>query len=114
MEAARSAKTIVADVSTLNFNLMFEVGFAIGLGLPVIPFRDSNYVQDKRAFEELGVLDTVGYLDFRNSVDLAVSLAAKLPGAAFPRLPAKFFDEQPLYILKGRVDTEGRYAYFLP
>ena len=57
-KAMREADTIVADVSTLNFNLMFEVGFAIGLGISVIPVRDTNYSRDKRAFEELGVFWT--------------------------------------------------------
>ncbi len=38
-KAMRSSRTIVADVSTLNFNLMFEIGFAIGLDRPLIPIR---------------------------------------------------------------------------
>ena len=60
----RFSSSIVADVTTLNFNVLFEIGFAIGLGLPVIPIRDTSYVKDKRLFDELGILDTLGYLDF--------------------------------------------------
>ena len=33
----RFTRLVVADVTTLNFNLMFEIGFAIGPGLPVCP-----------------------------------------------------------------------------
>src|SRR6266511_6408934 len=58
----RYSSTIVADVTTLNFNVLFEIGFAIGLGVPVIPIRDTTYVVDKRQFEDLGVLDTLGYI----------------------------------------------------
>jgi hypothetical protein len=106
-KAMREADTIVADVSTLNFNLMFEVGFAIGLGLPVIPIRDTNYARDKRAFEELGVLDTVGFLDFRNSDELRDKLLKDLPGVPLPAVMGKAFTEQPLYVLKGKIETEG-------
>jgi nucleoside 2-deoxyribosyltransferase len=60
----RGATTIYADVTTFNFNLLFEIGYAIGLGLPVRPIRDSSYIRDRRAFDALGVLDTLGYVDF--------------------------------------------------
>src|SRR5882672_5124744 len=36
----RFAELAVADVTTLNFNLMFEIGFALGLEIPLIPIRD--------------------------------------------------------------------------
>lgn len=38
----RGAEFIVADVTTLNFNLLFEIGFALGLGIPVVPIRDTS------------------------------------------------------------------------
>lgn len=106
-KAMRQSATIVADVTTLNFNLLFEIGYAIGIGLPVVPIRDTTYQADRRAFEELGLLDTIGYVDFTNSVDLAERLAERLPGAALPALVTHEFRETPLYVLKGPVETEG-------
>ena len=43
----RSSTLIVADITTLNFNLLYEIGFCIGLGQAVLPIRDSNYAVDK-------------------------------------------------------------------
>lgn len=106
-KAMRSARTIVADVTTLNFNLMFEVGYAIGLGLPVLPIRDSSYVKDKRAFAAVGVLDTLGYVDFQNSDQLVDALAAALPGQPVPVSGSRFYRESPLYVLPGPIKTEG-------
>jgi hypothetical protein len=106
-KAMRMSATVVADVTTLNFNLLFEIGFTIGLGVPVIPIRDTNYQADKRAFEELGLLDTLGYEDFTNAGELAEKLLARLPGRALPTPPAHEFREAPLYVLKGPVETEG-------
>jgi hypothetical protein len=103
----RFAETVVADVTTLNFNLLFEIGYAIGLGVPVIPIRDTSYIKDNKDFDALGVLDTVGYLDFSNSAELADSILAAVPGNPFPLPPKKTYTESPLYVLKGPVSTEG-------
>jgi|SRR6267378_4709946 len=42
-KALRFTDLIVADVTTLNFNLLFEIGYAVGLGKPVLPIRDTTY-----------------------------------------------------------------------
>lgn len=56
----RSTRLAVADVTTLNFNLLFEIGFALGLGAPVLPIRDTSNIRDSKDFEEMRVLDTPG------------------------------------------------------
>jgi len=102
----RGASTVYADVTTLNLNVMFEIGFCLGLGLPVKPIRDSTVAVDARLFTELGVLDTLGYIDFENSGDLVRGvLASKSP--AFGNLPKKVFTETPIYVVKGPIATEG-------
>ena len=40
-KAIRAADLIVADITTLNFNVLFEIGYAIGIGIPVILIRDT-------------------------------------------------------------------------
>lgn len=106
-KASRFASTIISDVTTLNFNLLFEIGYSIGLEIPVIPIRDTTYISSKRDFDELGLLDTLGYLDFRNAEELANGLLGRLPGSAFPLPLAKDYKETPLYVLKGPINTEG-------
>jgi hypothetical protein len=103
----RFAGAVVADVSTLNFNVLFEIGYAIGLGVPVIPIRDTSYIKDEKAFDALGVLDTLGYVDFTNGDNLAHAVERALPGVPLPAAPPKRFDETPLYVLKGALSTEG-------
>lgn len=68
----RHSDYVVADVTTLNFNLLFEIGFAIGLGIPVSPIRDTTIITNKTEFDELGMLDTIGYVDFQNSQQLYI------------------------------------------
>lgn len=103
----RFSSSVVADVTTLNFNVLFEIGFTIGLGVPVIPIRDTSYISDKRLFEDLGILDTLGYVDFKNKRDLLRKLPENLPGAPLSSLPQRTYRESPLYVLKPPIDTEG-------
>ncbi len=102
----RGAARVFADVTTLNFNLLFELGFCIGLGVPVKPIRDSTVVADSKLFEGIRVLETLGYIDFENSHELA----EKAKEAKAPRLgnlPKKVFTEAPVYVVKGPLATEG-------
>lgn len=104
----RFSSVAVTDVTTLNFNLMFEIGYAFGLGLPVVPIRDVSYAVDRKQFDELGLLDTFGYLDFQNSTDLAEKLppvAASARTTFHQNYPIN--EEQPCYIMKGPIVTEG-------
>ena len=104
----RFARVAVTDVSTLNFNVLFELGYALGLGLPVVPIRDATLIRGSRDFDELGLLDTFGYVDFENSNDLA----AKLPAAISKARPLLFQrhaldQDRPLYVVKSPVASDG-------
>ena len=103
----RFADCVVADVTTLNFNLLFEIGFAVGLGLPIIPIRDTTFLRDKTSFEELGILDVIGYVDFQNSNGLAAELLNRIPSSAIPTPPSQLNLEASIYVIKSPIDTEG-------
>jgi len=47
-KALRFTGLVVADVTTLNFNLLFEIGCAIGLRIPVMPIRDTSFLKDEK------------------------------------------------------------------
>ncbi len=103
----RHAAVVIADVTTLNFNLMFEIGFALGLDAPVVPIRDTSYTRDHHEFQELALLDTIGYVDFQNSQGLADSLLKRLPASPIPTPPSELKRQSPLYIVRGHINTEG-------
>lgn len=103
----RFSRKIFADVTTLNFNLLFEIGFAIGLGVPIIPIRDTTFLTDKRAFEELGLLDTLTYLDFCNSQGLSRAVSHLSTWEALPLPVTNLNRSAPLYIVKPPIDSQG-------
>jgi hypothetical protein len=106
-KAMRHTDLVVADVTTLNFNLMFEIGFAIGLRLPVLPIRNTKYIEDKYQFDELGILDTLGYFDFQTSNDLKDYLIANPTRARLHINVPVLNNESPLYVVKAPVDSDG-------
>ena len=107
-KASRFAECIVADVTTLNFNLMFEIGFALGLGMPVIPVRDTTIVRDRADFDRLALLDVIGYVDFQNAEELVNKLQSRLPGRSVPLPPAALAHDRPLFVMKAAINTEGQ------
>lgn len=111
-KAIRFSEVSLADVTTLNFNLLFEIGFLLGLELPVIPIRDSSYNKDKIVFDELGMLDTIGYTDFQNSKELSEAIIKRLPISPIIKPAAEINFDAPLYVLKGPLETEGEVVLF--
>ena len=104
----RFAGVVVADVTTLNLNLLFEIGFALGLELPTLLIRDTSYIKDTREFDELGLLDTVGYLDFQTSHGLAEVIASNVGSEAFRAPPVSVNREMPIYVVKDPIGHEGQ------
>ena len=86
---------------------MFEIGFALGLGIPVIPVRDTTIGCDRVDFNRLALLDVIGYVDFQNAEDLVVKLRSRLPGQAVPLPPAALAHDRPLFVMKAAINTEG-------
>lgn len=104
----RSAHAVVADITTLNFNMMFEIGVAISLGVPIILIKDTTYALDSEHFKRLGLLDTVGYIDFQNHEELAEQLPSALQSSeALPDVPQRAFRESPIYVLRSAISTDG-------
>ena len=106
-QAIRSADGVIANITTLNFNVLFELGHLLGLRKPVLPIRDTTYERDRALFDELGIFDTLGYEDFRNSQELSSLVqkwSKKLPAvSAAPGINS----QQPIFCVKSPVETDG-------
>lgn len=107
-KALRGTKLVVANISTLNFNVLFELGFAIGLGKPVLPLRDTSYERDRVLFEDIGLFDTLGYEGFQNSGEI-VAAVTRMRTNARPVISQhpKPNHKQPIYVVKSPIETDG-------
>jgi nucleoside 2-deoxyribosyltransferase len=61
---------LIADVTFLNFNVTYEVGYAIGRGKRVFPIRNRSFQEASPTIREVGIFDTIGYKDYENAEEL--------------------------------------------
>lgn len=69
-QAVDSADLFCADITFLNPNVMFELGYAIGRDRRLWLVLDSSIESSRNNWRKLGLLATVGYSDYRNSIDI--------------------------------------------
>ena len=51
---------LFADVTTVNFNVTFEIGYAIGLGKRIYLTRNVNFQRQTELIDKIGIFDTLG------------------------------------------------------
>ena len=64
------AEAFAADVSQLNFNVTYEVGFALAKGKRVILTRHKGLQPKPPLIADVGIFDTLGYLEYQNANEL--------------------------------------------
>lgn len=80
-----------ADLTTLNPNVMFEFGYSIAKNKRIWLILDTSIIESKMKFDQLRILTTVGYQDYRNSSDIK----------------SGFFREKPYLDLKSTMFKES-------
>ena len=104
-EAIRKSSCVVADISGLNFNVLFEFGFAVGCGKPVWPLIEDRG-QEIRMYSAFQSLSTIGHSRYRNSKMLVQKLQRKKPWNRKPSLP-------PPTMLNGRPSGQATSVLYL-
>ncbi len=60
----------VADITRLNFNVVFEIGFAIGVKKRAILLRNEILKAEDDLIRRVGIFDTLGYVLYRDAASL--------------------------------------------
>src|SRR5437899_2594573 len=60
-EGIAQADILIADITAMNFNVTFEIGYAIGLGKRIYLTRDGNIPRDRALADRIGIFDTLGF-----------------------------------------------------
>src|SRR5689334_11038590 len=61
-----AAALVVADITRLNFNVVFEVGYAIGRGKRAFVVMNAALSPPEKDIIRLGIFDTLGYHKYTN------------------------------------------------
>lgn len=115
--AIRSSKVVVADITELNFNVLFEVGYAYGTGTPVWPLIEKNRKEAIDQYARFKTIADIGYSEFSNSKDILTKIYRRRQRPIwerkpkFPSLPNIGQSPRPgttgLLYLKSPRDTEA-------
>lgn len=108
------AAVSVFDVTTMNENVMFEVGYAVGAERHLWLVRDPSDLQAERRWREVAVLKPIGYTPYENSHDLATSFLSDRPDKRAKTFFAESIEpnldpvsDPSIFYLKGPVFTEA-------
>lgn len=91
-----AADGFIADISTVNMNVTYEVGYAIGLRKPVRLIRSSH--SNYKKIQEIGLLNTLGHdiYDFQPKLTGLLKKKEITPGWPLP--PRN--KDQPIFVLQ--------------
>ncbi|MCS3393572.1 nucleoside 2-deoxyribosyltransferase [Burkholderia thailandensis] len=98
-------EVLVADITRLNFNVLYEIGYAIGKGKPIFAVKNSSLAVEDISLLELGIFDTIGYLEYKNSDELTAALLTQHDVSAID-VPVGRNSRQPIYSIQPKFKTE--------
>lgn len=94
-----NAELIVIDITKLNFNTVFEFGYALGKAKKVLVTLNKSIYTDFKEISEIGLFDSIGYKEYENSKELA-SLIEDVESVKPIRQSSIFIDKAaPIYVL---------------
>ena len=114
LQAIDKSEFICVDLTGLNLNVMFELGYAIARNKIIFPILDDSFPANRTLFEQLGLLTTVGYTPYQNARQITDGFHKAQPynsgKTLFQELIQPNLHAAPdgkLFYLKSRVDTEA-------
>ena len=112
LKEIEKADFLCADLTGVNENVLFEIGFAIGKGKPIWLIQDTSITPSYNKFKELNFLTTVGYVSYTNSNEIVKSFLENKAYLntnnilnTFKNDNQEVLNEKILLYLKGPYDT---------
>lgn len=98
---------LLADITRLNFNVLFEVGYAIGRRKRAFLIRNSAITGSAELIRQVGIFDTLGYAEYANSREL-VSLLGDIEDVTPLVVDETSVNKlAPLYVVLPRIKTDA-------
>ena len=113
LEAIHSADFFCADLTGINDNVIFEIGYAIGINKPVWLNFDTSHIESYRRYREIDFFSTIGYSKYSNTNHIVKNFYDNKPydkKVAYEELTKNLTaydanERYPLLFLKNQVDT---------
>jgi hypothetical protein len=98
IEGIEESAFVVADISYLNPNVVYEVGLAIGKAKRAFLIRKRGFEGDKRIGQAAGIFDTLGYEEYGSADELAQRLVSHIDPKPLD-IPTSLNRMAPVYVV---------------
>jgi hypothetical protein len=105
LEKINLSDILFADITHLNFNVVYEIGYAIGKSKRVYLVKNSSVIETSPSAKDVGVFDTIGYDTYQNSDELRDLILNADPGKPIP-IYKKPNIRSPLYVIETKHRTD--------
>lgn len=99
LERIQESSFIVADITYLNLNVVYEIGFAIGSRKRVFLVRHKTILGDRAIADQTGIFDTLGYVEYEDMDTLTHRLINHIESTPLPFGSGIDF-KAPVYIVE--------------
>lgn len=99
IEKIDGASVVIADITYLNLNVIYEVGYAIGKGKRIFLIRHQGTRGDRDQATRVGIFDTLGYFEYEDSDSLAYRLAGYINDKPLD-FPVEIDHKAPAYVVE--------------
>ena len=96
---------LLADISTLNFNVTYEIGYAIGKSKRIALVKNKAISQGKPSIADVGIFDTIGYFEYENA-EILSSFIKKLDSIRPIEIDYPQTTKQPVYLNEAKVKND--------
>lgn len=100
-----TSDALVADITRLNFNVVYEVGYAIGRGKRVLLVKHKAISDIAPTIQDVGIFDTLGYRTYATADELAAFLRDVTDLRPIP-IPDKRNEKTPIYLVQPALKTD--------
>jgi hypothetical protein len=97
---------VVADITFLNANVVYEIGYSIAKRKRVFLIRHRNTAGDRELARHIGIFDTLGYFEYEDAHLLANRLTSHINQEPLD-YPTKLNTKAPVYVIEPPIKGEA-------
>jgi hypothetical protein len=99
------SRILIADISKLNFNVTYEIGYAIGKSKRIALVKNKAIAVSKPTIADVGIFDTIGYFEYENSKELT-SFVKGLTSVRPLDIDYPQSTKQPVYLNEAKIKND--------